>query len=361
MGSQGSPAPWPTYDDFRDCSRGICSIYCPQWCYIIFPPPPPDNDSSSGLSPLVIALIGILASAFLLVSYYTIVSKYCRRRGDHQNPGAELEDDHSQMNHEPWQVNSAGLDESLIKSITVCKYTKGDGLVEGTECSVCLSEFMEEESLRLLPKCNHAFHIPCIDTWLKSHTNCPMCRSNIAILNPSPSPAPAPQNPAALQISSLQIQHPNAAVLMVDHLGMGHHEEVVVSFTAPKTPFDQFEAPSEEESTRKNGMNMIGVTQEELQQLRRSISLDSFSGQGRLLIADILRANEDDCKIEMGNCKFPMGGGSSTEHVREDGKSNNTSSVLNLVRSPAAVKRSISTGRFMLPRHDKGKNSIIPN
>ncbi|CAL1395531.1 unnamed protein product [Linum trigynum] len=46
-------------------------------------------------------------------------------------------------------------------------------------CSVCLSEFEEGESLRLLPKCSHAFHIPCIDTWLRSHKNCPLCRAPI--------------------------------------------------------------------------------------------------------------------------------------------------------------------------------------
>jgi hypothetical protein len=67
----------------------------------------------------------------------------------------------------------------VISSIAVCKYKKNEGLIEGTECSVCLNEFQENETLRLLPKCSHAFHIPCIDTWLRSHTNCPLCRANI--------------------------------------------------------------------------------------------------------------------------------------------------------------------------------------
>ncbi|KAF1001522.1 hypothetical protein AG4045_000284, partial [Apium graveolens] len=49
----------------------------------------------------------------------------------------------------------------------------------GTDCSVCLTEFQDDETLRLLPKCNHAFHIPCIDTWLRSHTTCPLCRAGI--------------------------------------------------------------------------------------------------------------------------------------------------------------------------------------
>ena len=79
----GPQPTWVPYEPTRDCSQGLCSTYCPQWCYLIFPPPPPafdiGGDDSSGptFSPLVIAIIGVLASAFLLVSYYTIISKYC--------------------------------------------------------------------------------------------------------------------------------------------------------------------------------------------------------------------------------------------------------------------------------------------
>ncbi|KAG8082920.1 hypothetical protein GUJ93_ZPchr0014g46961 [Zizania palustris] len=68
----------------RLLSRSVQHIL-PQWCYFIFPPPPPfdvagtSSDDSAGpvFSPLVIAIIGVLASAFLLVSYYTFISKYC--------------------------------------------------------------------------------------------------------------------------------------------------------------------------------------------------------------------------------------------------------------------------------------------
>ncbi|KAK9169058.1 hypothetical protein Syun_001198 [Stephania yunnanensis] len=37
--------------------------------------------------------------------------------------------------------------------------------------------FQEEKNLRMLPKCSHAFYLPCIDTWLKSHSNCPLFRA----------------------------------------------------------------------------------------------------------------------------------------------------------------------------------------
>ncbi|XP_038720289.1 E3 ubiquitin-protein ligase RING1-like [Tripterygium wilfordii] len=91
-------------------------------------------------------------------------------RDENQGPG---------IDHPIWYINTEGLQQSTIDSITVCKYKKDEGLIEGTDCFVCLSEFEEDESLRLLPKCSHAFHIACIDTWLRSHKNCPLCRAPI--------------------------------------------------------------------------------------------------------------------------------------------------------------------------------------
>ncbi|KAF7112838.1 hypothetical protein RHSIM_RhsimUnG0187500 [Rhododendron simsii] len=91
-----------------------------------------------------------------------------------------LDQDHGPaVDHPVWYIRTVGLQSSVINSIAICQYKRGDGLVEGTECSVCLNEFEEDEILRLLPKCNHAFHIPCIDTWLRTHTNCPLCRAGI--------------------------------------------------------------------------------------------------------------------------------------------------------------------------------------
>lgn len=94
-----------------------------------------------------------------------------------------------------------GLQQSVINAITVCRYKRGEGLIEGTECSVCLNEFHEGQTLRLLPKCNHAFHIPCIDTWLRSHTNCPLCRSGIVSNNSVP-PEAVVSNLGSVELNS---------------------------------------------------------------------------------------------------------------------------------------------------------------
>ncbi|KAK3034301.1 hypothetical protein RJ639_034105 [Escallonia herrerae] len=313
MGSVGNPNTWQPYNNYRDCSQGICSIYCPQWCYIIFPPPPPrpqENDSGTNFSPLIIAVIGILASAFLLVSYYTIISKYCRRRSQN-NAVAHIDLNHSEITHDQLQVGSTGLDEALIKSITVCKYKKGDGLVEGTDCAVCLSEFEENESLRLLPKCNHAFHLPCIDKWLRSHSNCPLCRSTVVL------PSPDLQNSTSFNISALEVQTRNDLVLVVDNRARFHHEEVAISVVSDVT-------------MPKNGE----IGQEGVQQsYRRSMSLGSFSRQRNLLISDVLRIEEGDEDSQVGNLRIPSGIGSSKETRGGNSKP-----------SDVTMKRSISTG-----------------
>lgn len=175
--------PWqpPPHDSYSDCSLGICTIYCPQWCTVFFPPPPDSSGSGTYFSPLVVSVIVILASALVLVSYFTVFKKSCSQRrlpGSNSRSGDENRDRIDNVLSR--NALPAGLEESVIELIAVCKYKKEEGVVEGTKCLVCLSDFQDDESLRLLPKCNHAFHLPCIDTWLKSHSSCPLCRANVA-------------------------------------------------------------------------------------------------------------------------------------------------------------------------------------
>jgi Ring finger domain len=81
--------------------------------------------------------------------------------------------------HHVWYIRTVGLDEATIESIAVTKYQAGSGLLGSADCSVCLGDFEDGDLVRLLPKCGHAFHVPCIDTWLRAHVNCPVCRSRV--------------------------------------------------------------------------------------------------------------------------------------------------------------------------------------
>lgn len=55
----------------------------------------------------------------------------------------------------------------------------GKELMMGTECAVCLEEIDRDELARLVPGCNHGFHLLCADTWLSKQSVCPVCRTNL--------------------------------------------------------------------------------------------------------------------------------------------------------------------------------------
>ncbi|KAK2645563.1 hypothetical protein Ddye_020758 [Dipteronia dyeriana] len=78
----------------------------------------------------------------------------------------------------PASAASCGLDAAVLKSLPVFVYSS-ETHPDGMDCAVCLSEFEEGESGRVLPKCNHSFHLDCIDMWFHSHSTCPLCRSPV--------------------------------------------------------------------------------------------------------------------------------------------------------------------------------------
>ncbi|KZV57951.1 hypothetical protein F511_12107 [Dorcoceras hygrometricum] len=47
------------------------------------------------------------------------------------------------------------------------------------QCYICLADYEDGDRLRVLP-CNHEYHVPCIDKWLKEINRvCPLCRHNV--------------------------------------------------------------------------------------------------------------------------------------------------------------------------------------
>lgn len=82
-----------------------------------------------------------------------------------------------------------GLPASVLRSLPVAVYgsgaspkTPGGGRRnnrDALECAVCLSEVADGEKVRTLPKCDHRFHVDCIDMWFHSHDTCPLCRAPV--------------------------------------------------------------------------------------------------------------------------------------------------------------------------------------
>ena len=49
-------------------------------------------------------------------------------------------------------------------------------------CVICMENIQEGDIIRKLNKCNHFFHISCIDKWFESKITCPTCRQDIRSL-----------------------------------------------------------------------------------------------------------------------------------------------------------------------------------
>ncbi|KAF8703745.1 hypothetical protein HU200_031832 [Digitaria exilis] len=76
-----------------------------------------------------------------------------------------------------------GIKKRALRSIPV-EVWEGGGAEEGEEeevCAICLGEFADGEKVRVLPRCGHGFHVPCVDAWLLSRGSCPTCRRPVVV------------------------------------------------------------------------------------------------------------------------------------------------------------------------------------
>ncbi|KAK1297968.1 RING-H2 finger protein ATL51 [Acorus calamus] len=117
--------------------------------------PPPPSPPASDLMPYYYGVFGIVCAAILLIAY-----------------------------------NIATIDGALVTDASPgsSAYHKEESTrthESDSECSVCLSVFVDGEDVRQLPECKHSFHAPCIDMWLYSHSNCPLCRASITTTSSS--------------------------------------------------------------------------------------------------------------------------------------------------------------------------------
>jgi len=185
------------------------------------PPPPGSPAIERKLSPGVLLLIAILAMVFFIFGLLNLLAQNLlrlrrarRRRRRVGDAAAATAPDGSSPTafqgelRQLFHLHDAGVDQSFIDALPVFPYravavvrraraaAKDGDDGEPFDCAVCLCEFADDDKLRLLPTCGHAFHVPCIDAWLLSHSTCPLCRGSIlaaeadySYSSPSPSSA----------------------------------------------------------------------------------------------------------------------------------------------------------------------------
>jgi len=139
------------------------------------PPPPPDKITTLKFDKSMAIVLIILIGVFLILGFLSVYTRQCaeqrmRGRFDLSIPIAG-----SHRRHR-------GLETEIIETFPTFVYSTVKGLKIGRatlECAVCLNEFQDDETLRLIPNCSHVFHSQCVDAWLVNHSTCPVCRANL--------------------------------------------------------------------------------------------------------------------------------------------------------------------------------------
>ncbi|CAK9323535.1 unnamed protein product [Citrullus colocynthis] len=195
----------------------------------------PFSSVSDSASPvLAVAVLSVMGTAFLLLGYYIFISKCCSNWHQFSLLRRRFSSFHTQQHEDPFIALSPttmwnrGLEESMIRQIPAFQFER-DGEGSGIYgCVVCLNEFRENEMLRVLPKCSHTFHLDCIDIWLQSNSNCPLCRTSISGITKPPidqivAPSSSPQNS---QLLSNSIMGSDEDFVVIE---LGSEDEVVFS------------------------------------------------------------------------------------------------------------------------------------
>jgi E3 ubiquitin-protein ligase RNF38/44 len=222
------------------------------------PPPISSTDSSSGhvarklvtFKPSTAVIVGVLTTTFSLALLLLLYAKHCNSGNVFAASNANL-DGESRLH----ERKNSGIERTIVESLPVFKFESLTGQKHGLECAVCLNGFEDPEVLRLLPKCKHAFHMECVDTWLDEHSTCPLCRYKV---DPNDIDLPLQQNAEEDQLSSSNIENgrvisninDNASQQENENLGSQHVMEN--SGTSCKIELD-----SNQNSSSSNSRNIV--------------------------------------------------------------------------------------------------------
>ncbi|KAK9705839.1 hypothetical protein RND81_07G086100 [Saponaria officinalis] len=124
--------------------------------------------------PSMAVIVAVLTTLFSVTFLLLMYAKHCRPGSSDSGSSSY----YARTAPVSGRKNS-GIDPIIIESLPVFRFGSLSGQTNGLECAVCLNRFEPEEILRLLPKCKHAFHVECVDTWLDAHSTCPLCRFRV--------------------------------------------------------------------------------------------------------------------------------------------------------------------------------------
>eukprot|EP00668_Euglena_longa_P035461 GGOE01045554.1.p1 GENE.GGOE01045554.1~~GGOE01045554.1.p1 ORF type:complete len:465 (+),score=41.75 GGOE01045554.1:66-1460(+) len=157
---------------------------------------------------------------------------------------------------------SPGLSSEEVEDVSVRKtYKKEDHVNHDEEktycyeCILCLAEYEDGDELRAF-RCDHTFHVTCVDEWLKRSKACPLCSEDILaqtvkeVMPTAPSPSHLSQfgHSEVFSLSTTTAEpnsaamaegvHPRSSVERTDQSNFGHTggSDVMEGDVVPTSP-----------------------------------------------------------------------------------------------------------------------------
>ncbi|KRW99085.1 hypothetical protein PPERSA_07338 [Pseudocohnilembus persalinus] len=142
-----------------------------------------DEDNGNSNTTLMIVYFVLSIVGFILLVW--IILTIIRIKNKNQMAQQQLQLQVQAMRRRNIQQQSQFLTKEEIDkylpsiSFLDLKKQHSKKIEDGESCSVCLLEFENSSMVRSTP-CNHLFCQECLESWLKKHDNCPLCREELS-------------------------------------------------------------------------------------------------------------------------------------------------------------------------------------
>ncbi|KAK1323238.1 RING-H2 finger protein ATL78 [Acorus calamus] len=149
------------------------------------PPPPPPSPyapgAESSFDANVVMILAVLLCALICALGLNSIVRCALRCSGSQAGFMSALASPAQPNSDSARLVNTGMRRKALKALPTLTYSTGLGWPgpAGSECTICLTEFVSGQRVKVLPKCKHGFHARCVDRWLGSHSSCPTCRHSL--------------------------------------------------------------------------------------------------------------------------------------------------------------------------------------
>lgn len=131
------------------------SVFCgsSQKCKFKFSELEGDAQKTSNMITLTVSTLGTFSIFVMIIGCYYIIN-CCKKKKEKKNT----------------------FNKTLEKSAPKVLFHED---FSAETCSICLYDFQKNDEIRIILNCHHAFHVSCIDQWIKQRNICPNCKTRL--------------------------------------------------------------------------------------------------------------------------------------------------------------------------------------